>query len=250
MDSKKAKSLAKETLKDNWGKFAGATLLYLLVTLLLSYVPYVGSFINLFLTPVLAFGFTKMFVDFKNGEEVGSFDFFTTGFKFFGKVWGVTLRVALKMLPPIVLAIIAVGLIAFSASSSLIGGADISLETVGISFIIAIALIVGSSIWTVILFYKYMYATMELAYDPEGSTKEIVNKSGEFMNGNKAKAFYLSLSFIGWLFLSALLLGIPYFWVLPYMMMSKVCFYAGISGKLNKPEVIEQIETETPVIEN
>lgn len=146
------------------------------------------------------------------------------------------------MLPPIILTIIAVSLIAFSASGS--------LETIGISFIIAIILIVVSSIWATILSYKYMYATVELAYEPEGNAKDIVNKSGEFMDGNKAKAFYLDLSFIGWLFLSALLLGIPYFWVFPYMMMSKVCFYAGISGKLNKPEVVEQIEPETPVIEN
>lgn len=250
MNSKKAKSLAKDVLEGNWGKCVGVTLVYSLMVLALNYIPYVGSIINLIFTPVLAFGFMKMFIDLKNGVEVGFFDFLTNGFKFFGKVWGVTLRVALKMLPPIVLIIIAVVLITFSASGSLIGGADISFETVGISFIIAIILIVVSSIWATILSYKYMYATMELAYESEGSEKDIVNKSGEFMNGNKAKAFWLDLSFIGWLFLSALLLGIPYFWVFPYMMMSKVCFYAGISGKLNKPEVVEQIEPETPIIEN
>lgn len=242
MNSKKAKSLAKETLKGNWGKFAGVTLVYLLIVLALNYVPYVGSIINLIFTPVLAFGFTKMFVDLKNGEEVGFFDFLTNGFKVFGKVWGVTVRVALKMLPPIILIIIAALFIAFSASGS--------LETMGISFIIALILIIASAIWAVILSYKYMYATMELAYNPEKSPKEVVNKSGEYMNGNKGKAFWLDLSFIGWFILTALLFGIPYFWVFPYLMMSKVCFYAGVSGRLNKPEVVEQIEPVTPIIEN
>lgn len=242
MNSKKAKSLAKETLKGNWGRFAGITLLYGLVTVLLSSIPYVGSFINLLLAPVLAFGFTKMFVDFKNGEEVGCFDFFTTGFKFFGKAWGVTVRVFLKMLPPIILTIIAVSLIVFSASGS--------LETIGILFIIALILIIASAIWTVILSYKYMYATMELAYNPEKSPKEVVNKSGEYMNGNKGKAFWLSLSFVGWSFLATLFLAIPYFWLFPYIMMSNAWFYAGISGKLDKSEVVEPIETVSPIIEN
>lgn len=95
-----------------------------------------------------------------------------------------------------------------------------------------------------------MYATMELVYEPEMNSKDIVNKSGKLMNGNKGKAFWLDLSFIGWFILTGLLFGIPYFWVFPYLMMSKVCFYAGVSGRLNKPEVVEQIEPVTPIIEN
>lgn len=88
MDSKKAKSLAKETLKGNWGKFAGATLVYSLILIAFNYIPRIGLIIIAILMPVLSFGLLKMLVDIKNGEYVDIVDFFTTGFKFFRKSLG------------------------------------------------------------------------------------------------------------------------------------------------------------------
>lgn len=263
MDSKEAKSLAKETLKGNWGKFAGATLLYLLVTVLLGYIPYVGSFIRLILTPVLAFGFTKMFVDFKNGEEVGSFDFFTTGFKFFGKVWGVTFRVFLKKLLPIIFITIGVGILVGSlvlpvVLAYMFPGLEFDnimdiYDIFNVNWVLviggAIAVVIGT-IWAMILSYKYMCATFELAFEPEITAKDAVKKSAEVMTCNKLKAFLLDVSFVVLWALTILGLGIPVLWVLPYHLMAKVYLFADISGRLNKPENVEQLEPETPVIEN
>lgn len=113
----------------------------------------------------------------------------------------------------------------------------------------AIAVVIGT-IWCIILSYKYMCATFELAFEPEITAKDAVKKSAEIMTCNKLKAFLLDVSFVALWALTFLGLGIPILWVLPYHLMAKVYLFADISGRLNNPENVEQIEPETPVIEN
>ena len=60
-------------------------------------------------------------------------------------------------------------------------------------------------------------------------------KSKEYMTGNRWKLFCLEFSFIGWAFLAAFTLGIGYFWVMPYMLVSQVSFARFVYGK-NKNE--------------
>ena len=56
--------------------------------------------------------------------------------------------------------------------------------------------------------YKY-YLVTYLKHDyPDRSTDELLEKSREMMDGNKAKAFVIPLTCIGWLLLAALLSGI------------------------------------------
>lgn len=44
-----------------------------------------------------------------------------------------------------------------------------------------------------------------------------INESKEMTNGHKADLFVLGLSFIGWMLLGSITLGIAYIWILPYM---------------------------------
>lgn len=45
------------------------------------------------------------------------------------------------------------------------------------------------------------------------------------MNGHKWKYFVLQLSFIGWISLGEITLGIAFIWVLPYMTVTQVYYY-------------------------
>ena len=64
---------------------------------------------------------------------------------------------------------------------------------------------------------SYSMSMYVLADNPGKSARECINESKKMTDGHKAELFVLSLSFIGWMFLSALTLGIAYIWVLPYM---------------------------------
>lgn len=64
-----------------------------------------------------------------------------------------------------------------------------------------------------------------LAENPELSGTEAINRSKAMMEGHKMEYFILQLSFIGWILLGAITLGIAYIWVLPYMQATTTNFY-------------------------
>ena len=64
-----------------------------------------------------------------------------------------------------------------------------------------------------------------LAENPELSGIEAINRSKAMMEGHKMEYFILQLSFIGWILLGAITLGIAYIWVLPYMQATTTNFY-------------------------
>ena len=74
--------------------------------------------------------------------------------------------------------------------------------------------------------YQYRMVTYILADHPEMSWQEVLNRSKEMMRGNKMKAFLLDLSFIGWILLGVLTLGIVFiFYTQPYMMSTGAALY-------------------------
>jgi len=72
-----------------------------------------------------------------------------------------------------------------------------------------------------------------LADHPEMKAKDAITKSREMMDGHKAELFVLSLSFLGWMILGVLSLGILYIWLVPYMNATMAAFYDSI--KENDP---------------
>ena len=65
--------------------------------------------------------------------------------------------------------------------------------------------------------YAYSMAIYILADNKGKSARECIAESQEMTKGHKAELFVLHLSFIGWIFLSILTLGIALIWVVPYM---------------------------------
>ena len=79
----------------------------------------------------------------------------------------------------------------------------------------------------------YSYAlTFYIANDhPELSPNECINRSIDMMQGHKVDLFLLHLSFIGWIFLGLLSLGIGLLWVAPWMRMAQVGFYQQLKAE-------------------
>ena len=69
--------------------------------------------------------------------------------------------------------------------------------------------------------------------NPQLSPNEAINLSMKMMKGHKFDLFYLYLSFIGWILLAMLTLGIGLLWVIPYMQTSMAAFYLDVKNDYN-----------------
>jgi uncharacterized membrane protein len=61
------------------------------------------------------------------------------------------------------------------------------------------------------------------------TANEAITASKEMMNGHKGELFWLSLTFIGWVLLSVLTLGIGTLFLNPYMNASYAAFYRNLT---------------------
>ncbi len=244
MTTSEIKANAREALKGKWGKAALITLVYgiisYIISLVLGFIPVIGSLVSLVITLPISFGLIAVFMKFKRGEEVGYVDFFTLGFQSFGKVWGVFGNVILKMIVPVILVVISVIILAFgmgaSISSSMMDAystGTISSASVGFSglAIVGLLLYFAAIIYAVIKGLYYVLVYNILFDNPNMTGKEIVEESERLMAGNRWSYVWLYITFIGWSILAVFTLGIGYFWLMPYMTFAVICFYENLSGK-------------------
>jgi len=80
----------------------------------------------------------------------------------------------------------------------------------------------------IIKMLAYSMSFFILNENPEISFSDARKKSIEMMDGYKWRLFCLYFSFIGWILLGILTLGILFFWVSPYMQVAKAEFYENI----------------------
>ena len=64
---------------------------------------------------------------------------------------------------------------------------------------------------------------------PELTANQAIDLSARMMKGHRFDLFYLYLSFLGWIMLSMLTLGIGLLWVLPYMETTLAAFYQEVN---------------------
>lgn len=185
MKTKEIKVRAKEALTGKWGKGIGIFFCYSLITYLLSLIPVVGSIILLIIQPALVIGVTVSMMKLKDNESIGFFDFFSIGMSNFKKAWGVAFNVFIKALGAIIVIFLAI--YAFYMLIAKMG-------TIGM--VIGLILIVLAIVYGIDIFYKYKYAVNELIYNPDMSSKVIVNNTANKMKKQLNRAFNLDFSFI------------------------------------------------------
>lgn len=78
---------------------------------------------------------------------------------------------------------------------------------------------------------SYSMSFYILQDNPTMSPTDARKKSMELMNGHKWQLFCLRFSFIGWMILGMLTLGILFIWIAPYMQLSEVEFYRHLIGE-------------------
>lgn len=76
--------------------------------------------------------------------------------------------------------------------------------------------------------------------EPELGIVDVIKKSWAMMKGHKMQSFLLELSFIGWMLLCIITLGIGLLWVEPYMMSAIGLFYEDVKAEyVEVPEIAE-----------
>ena len=112
----------------------------------------------------------------------------------------------------------------FTSIKILIKSCAINLIIITGTFIGTILLIVPGIIWA----FAFSQTYFVLIDNPEMKLMECLRKSYKLMDGFKGELFMLELSFIGWVIVCVLTLGIGLIWYIPYHEITLGNFYMKI----------------------
>ena len=107
------------------------------------------------------------------------------------------------------------------------------IRTFLMEFLYCLAVAVGTCLFIVpgiILGIGLCMAPYILKDDPQISAMDSLMKSWQMTRGHKMKLFWLGLSFIGWIILSLMTLGIGFFLLAPYMEATFAHYYEDIKA--------------------
>ena len=91
--------------------------------------------------------------------------------------------------------------------------------------------------------YSYSMSFYIFLDNPELTANECIDRSKKMMGGFKLNLFILGFSYIGWILLSILTLGILFLWVGPKMQTANYEFYLIVSGNKNKRSEVDILES-------
>ncbi len=83
----------------------------------------------------------------------------------------------------------------------------------------------------IVMSYAYSMSWFILADNPDMPATEARKRSIAMMRGNKWRLFCLDFSFIGWMLLCVLTLGILTFWIMPYVQTARAEFYQDLLAR-------------------
>ena len=104
------------------------------------------------------------------------------------------------------------------------------------NFVAALGLYLWMSLWIflwslllivpgIIKSFSYSMSFYILSENPQLGAKEALNLSKQITKGYEGKIFILGLSFIGWMLLAGLTLGIGFLWLMPYIQITFANLY-------------------------
>lgn len=235
------------------GKLGKTILLYVVYAIIIGLLESISMLIKqealstiysialLIITLPFSYGFVASLIKLSREEDVQVTDFITIGLQNMGRVWGVFGRTLLKLILPLILYIAAFVFCMYSIISTAINPDN------GTMLIVSIILLVASIIYLIAKALLYGLSSY-LIYDEENSSsKEIVEKSANLMNGNRWKYIGLMLSFIGWYLLIYLItiilmmvspiiaiifIFVGSFLLVPYVAFSGIGFYEDLNSSV------------------
>lgn len=263
----KIKEKARETLTGKWGKSAIIILVCGIIEFLLSlilglisaipFIGIVGVILNLLITLPLSYGLIGAFVKMKRGEEISYTEPITLGLASIKRTWFVFGNIFLKILPVIIILIIAIIVFSFALTASVVPTRDFmntysasSISAMTPIAVIAMLVMIGCYIYLIPKGLLYVLSYI-ISYDkPDSTAKEVVEDSANLMKGHRWSYVWLNITFIGWAFLSAFTFGIGTLFLIPYMTVSSICFYDELNSSSNTKADDNQKVEEGPIKEN
>ena len=196
-ENREIKAAAKAMLSGRWTNPVICTLLYVAITAALSLLPSaLSAAASLLVTVPLGFGYCVAFLLHVRGKD--DEELITRPF------------------------------LAFKQYSRYLGTS--LLVTVFVMLWCLLLIIPG-----IIMGYAYEMTPFIMHDNPEMSAMDCIRKSKEMMRGYKWKLFCMDLSFIGWLLLCILTLGVLTLWVTPWMQCSHAKFYEELKARPQQP---------------
>lgn len=111
-----------------------------------------------------------------------------------------------------------------------------------LSFLVNIIINLGSLLIIPGIILELAYSMVYYIYvDHEGGIKETMKASREMMKGYKWNYFLFGLSFIGWILLCLLSLGIGLIWLVPYLLVAQTIYYEELKKIKNSKKGIDKI---------
>lgn len=105
-------------------------------------------------------------------------------------------------------------------------------EHIGKAICLYFRVFIFTYLWTLLFIipgiiksYSYSMSYFVMADNPEMTAKQAMQESMRLMQGHKMELFILQMSFIGWILLSCMTLGILFVYVVPYMETATANFY-------------------------
>ena len=237
MEARDFRKRAREKLKGKWSDAIVLTLVFVAFTAIVGWLglagtnkifPFISIMTGIFsiiVMPAVKYGLTYSYMKLKNGEKVRPFDFLSYGFSNFGRAWGVSWHIFLKLIWYFVGRVILACIFVFclimaigpwlSEVGKALTGTHSSVNQSGIELfsimgILAACLAAMSilSIFEIIKRLSYSLSTYIAIENPNMTTKQAIEKSKEIMMGKRGQYFYLNLTFVGWGFLAGIVGGI------------------------------------------
>ena len=87
---------------------------------------------------------------------------------------------------------------------------------------------IAAIVYTIWIGLMYSQINFIIINNPELDIIDTMRRSRHLMDGNKGRFFLLELSFLGWILLGVLTLGIGYFWLIPYIYTTESAFYCDL----------------------
>ena len=107
----------------------------------------------------------------------------------------------------------------------------------GQNLLIGLMTAIFTALWSLLLIvpgivkaYSYSMVYYIKADHPEYDWRQCIAESQAMMNGHKMDLFILDLSFIGWMIVGSLCLGVGTLWVSAYMEAARAHFYESIQS--------------------
>lgn len=113
-------------------------------------------------------------------------------------------------------------------------------KAIGLYILMFIIIMVGLILLVVpgiIFTYMFSQSFFILADDNSKSIIECLKESANMMKGHKFEYFVLVLSFLGWIILGLIPLGIGLLWVLPYMNVTVAAYYLEVKNNYNQSKI-------------